>query len=107
MRRAVVLSLVLLGCVAKAPEVDPPVDAGVDAGLDARVDAGVLQFTQATGCLNDGCVSPGDAALIASIQANAPSAHPATTGGVGKASCDRATETYDVYPRRPQTPRSA
>jgi hypothetical protein len=69
-RRPVVPRPIILGCACR--DAARLATQGVD---DAGADAGVLQLTQATGCLNDGsvefCVKTGDAG--ASVLAIAPS----------------------------------
>lgn len=74
-----------------SPKTDAPLVADMATPIDATFPdapagcAGELQFTQATGCANDGsvefCIPAGNAALITQLQAISPSITCAAGGG--------------------------
>lgn len=93
-RLAVVILLV--GCTT-APV---GVDAGTDSGMWVPADGGVISFTQATGCQNDGFVEfclPNDQRVLAEVLAINPAIYQLLDAH-GRANCDTTWEHLYFFP---------
>ena len=114
-RSFLVCVALLGGCAAPPPALDAGTDAGaVDAGHDAGSDpyagdGGVIQFTQADGCFNDGSVEfclPNDQMVLAKVMAINPVIYEVLDSrgqptSTGRAKCDITWEHLYFFPTPP------